>query len=642
LKTSPLRARQVESQTEARKEAAISHLLIVQSSARDCVREYFTRGVTSFNQLHKLRPCDSVTSPGLAVSVFPRTKTRPSKIVRANSGSQWICGAGTWFYQTLSGEEGLRRLLEHESFSTAPDAYLQDLDGQFVLAWGDERSGECMVVTDRLGVLHIYAAEIGAAQVISTSSMVLAVLASAEWDAEGCRQFLGSGSLFEPKRSLFRGIDKLEDARQCFFADGRLRSQRRYWSVEAVVRANDGTPVKVNQVAAALEKSLCTIYQNFPNPLLDFTGGFDTRGLVGAMLKANLDLDVVVNGSDRSIDVQASTGIAQEMGLRHHRRFRGFTSTQQWWERSKESLAYCDGECDVLGYAGTLEAQLRNSEGFDASVNGAIGEILKGHWWELLFPHTGSHRHLDCHLVAARRFTFEGEAPGLLAFDYPVGLTDYYAEVVRQTIRGLENLPNTVQLDAVYLIIRQQKWLGRTASSTDHVWPCISPYGFKRPLELAISASTSAKTHHRMSRRLIEYENPRLASMPLPEGYPTLPLRLTTAHKFWPLFLHYGRLVTGRLLKEARLRRRERSVHALYPRAAMGLSQLAELEEVRTLLDPCQMYTRDLYHADVLRDELKKCVGPPSAKAYRMGRILTLELLSRSIRAAKDLPHGTE
>lgn len=610
----------------------MSQLLIVQSSEWEPPNLLFGAGLTLFDTLCELRPSDSIEGATLSVAVFPRTKARSSGIVRAKNSNRWLCGAGTWFYQGVSGEEGLRKLLDHPQFSTNnPDAYLQDLDGQFVVASGDCSSGKLIVVTDRLGILHIYAVQIGTAQVISTSSIVLAALAGSAWDPEGCRQFLGSGNIFEPSRSLFKGVKKLEDARIYGFADGHLRSQRRYWSIESVVR-NAEAPVDVHRVAAALQESLCIVHRNFPKPLLDFTGGFDTRGIVGAMLNANLNLDLVVNGPDHDPDVRAATRIAQELGLRHHRRYLGFSSPQQWWDRSKESLTYCDGECDLLKYGATLDAHLRNSDGFDASVNGAIGEVLKGHWWELLFPYTGRQRHFDCHLVADRRFTFEGEVPGLLAFSYPVSLTDYYAEVIRQTIGGLENFPNTVSMDAIYLVLRQQKWLGRTASATDRIWPCISPYGFRQPLELALSASASARVHHRMSRRLIEYEDSRLARIPLPEGYPALPLRLKTMYQFGPVLLHYSRLVIRRLLIQAKLRTRKRTVKILYPHIDLSLSQLVGLEEVRTLLDPSQMYTRELYDTPVLRLELNKCPTETSTNATRLSRILTLELLARTVR----------
>jgi hypothetical protein len=73
----------------------------------------------------------------------------------------------------------------------------------------------------------------------------------------------------------------------------------------------------------------------------------------------------------------------------------------------------------------------------------------------------------------------------------------------------------------------------------------------------------------------------------------------------------------------------------IYPRAPFPLSRLVELEEIRPLLDPNQMHTRGLYDAKVLRLELNKCLGDTSTNAFRMGRILTLELLARTIRIAK-------
>jgi hypothetical protein len=610
----------------------MSHLLIVQNAESENANGVFAEGLSLFSTLCGLRPCDSVAGRTLAVAVFPRAKARGSGIVR--DATRWLCGAGTWFCQGVSGETGLRKMLDNQVYPTNSNADLRDLDGQFVVAAGDCDSGELAVVTDRLGILHVYAVQVGTTRIISTSSMVLAALARSGWDPEGYRQFLASGTIFEPKRTLFKGINKFEDARVYRFTAGGVESQRRYWSVESALQQNDERTIDAEQVSMALQHSLRMVHRNFPKPLLDFTGGFDTRGIVGAMLKANLSLDLVVNGSDGSPDVVASTRVAKELGLRQLRRFRGFNSPQDWWNRSKESIKYCDGECDVLQYAGTLEAQLRNSDGFDATVNGAIGEVLKGHWWELLFPHTGRVRHFDCHRVARRRFTFEGEVPGLLAFSYGERLTDYYAEVLRQSVSGIEGLPNTTLMDTVYLVIRQQKWLGRMLSATDHIWPCISPYGFTRILELAISAPVSAKLHHRLSRRLIEYQEPVLSRLPLPEGYPAAPLRLTTMHQFWPLLLHYARISARRLLIDARLRKGDRITKTLYPRASFPLSRLVELEEIQPLLDPSQMRTRELYDAKVLRRELNKCLRDTSTNAFRMGRILTLELLARSIHSA--------
>jgi hypothetical protein len=614
----------------------MSHLLIVQSSAGNSSHPVFEDGLTMFSHLFKLRPADSVRHPTMAISVFPRLKAKSCDVVRSNiCSTQWIVGIGTWFYQGESGEAGLRKLLDDPRFTRdLPDECLQELDGQYVLAYGDCESGELVVITDRLGISHIYAANIGPTKVFSTSSLILAALVRADWDPEGCRQFIASGNIFEPSRSLFKGVKKLEDARIYRFVDGEARPERRYWSVESVIRQNAETPIDVPQINAALQNSLRLIQRNFHKPIMDFTGGFDTRGLVGAMLTAGLHIDVVVNGPDECADVVASTRIAQGLGLKQQHRFSDFCTVQQWWDRAKESLQFCDGECDLLYYAPTLECHVLNSDGFDCSINGAIGEVLKGHWWELLFPRTGSRFHFDARLIADRRFVFEGEAPGLLAFTYSQSLTEHMANVIRQTIRGMEDLPNTVLLDTIYLVLRQQKWLGRAVSATDRIWPCLSPYGFKQPMELAILAPVSSRLRHRMSRRLIEYQDKRLATLPLPGGFPASPMRLRNIHQFGPVLRRYTRLVARRLLIQAKLKGKERTVKNLYPHTMLSFRELVQLQEVHTLLNPKEMYTKELYNPRILQTELDNCLTATSTNAYRLPRILTLEFLARTIRTA--------
>lgn len=616
----------------------MSHLLIVQNVAGNSSHKMFADGLSMFAHTFDLRPVDSVRDSTLAVAVFPRMKARSCDIVRSNIRSgQWISGTGTWFYQGESGAGGLRKLLDDPRFTMdVADECLQELDGHYVLVRGDSGSNELIVITDRLGILHIYSASIGPTRIVSTSSLILAALVRADWNPEGYRQFIASGNIFEPSRSLFKGVKKLEDARVYRFGKGEISLERRYWSVESVIRHDSGTPVDVPRINAALQNSLRLVQASFPKPIMDFTGGFDTRGLVGAMLTAGLDIDVVVNGYDHNADVIASTRIARAFGLRQHRRFRGFSTVQQWWDRAKESIRCCDGECDLLYYGPTLECHLMNSDGFDCSINGAIGEVLKGHWWELLFPYAGAPSHFDAHLIADRRFVFEGEVPGLLLFTYPQSLTEYMADVIRHTIKGMRGLPNTVLLDTVYLVLRQQKWLGRTVSATDRIWPCLTPYGFKEPMELALLAPVSSRLRHRMSRHLLEYQNRRLASLPLPGGFPASPLRLANMYQFGPVLRRYTRLVARRVLIQAKLRGRERTVRALYPHAMLPLRELVQLEEVRTLLDPTEMHTKGLYNVQILRSELEKCLDATSTNAYRLPRILTLELLARTIRTAQE------
>ena len=101
---------------------------------------------------------------------------------------------------------------------------------------------------------------------------------------------------------------------------------------------------------------------------------------------------------------------------------------------------------------------------------------------------------------AARRFVPDDWADGILASPAAPRLAAHFEDVIRRANAGLEELPNTVLADNVYLRLRMQRWAGRLASATDRIWPCATPFMFRRPLELALTAPISARAHGRMMR----------------------------------------------------------------------------------------------------------------------------------------------
>lgn len=498
----------------------------------------------------------------------------------------------------------------------------RQLDGWFAIALLLAHD-KLAVITDRLGEFHIYMTSVDSCRVLSTSSLVLAVLAEATWDLGGCRQFLATGTIFEPARTLFRGVVKLEPASVYYFSDGLLRSNKRYWNVASVAWPAMEPPGDVPRLADCLCRAVETILRNYPRAVFDLTGGFDTRGILGAVLQLGRQVDFVVIGDDCDPDVIASKRIAQAFNLRHLHAFRSFASVEDLWERAKESLTLCDGEQDVLYYALVLEVHSRLAQQFDATINGGVGEICQGLWWEILFPLAGQRR-FDPRFIASRRVIGKGEIAGLLDSDFCEDLVDLFADVIRQINTGLEKFPNTAKMDNVYLTLWEQRFYGRTVSATSHLWPCISPYGFRGPLEAGLSAPCSARIRRRMSRRLIEHQNDKLAALPTANGYPAERLRLTNAHRFWPLLTEFAPLIVRRLRIQLGLTPRSHQA-SLNPQTLL-LHELRELEEVRELTDVSHMASRELYNTAVLRRVLKDETLPP------LGRILTLELAARAIK----------
>jgi asparagine synthase (glutamine-hydrolysing) len=593
----------------------MSQLLIAQGDDPRETKALFDRGVEAFERIYQLRPADSVDY----AAVFPNYQGKASPVIRTTATPGWICGVGCWFFEGVTGEAGLRKIAEGSRDNAGE--WLQNIDGTFVLALRDGVTGKLVVVTDRLGTLHVYTAQLGAAVLICTSSLVLAALIRPAWDFVGCREFLATGTIFE-SRTQWEGIEKLPPAGLFEFFHGKPSGRRKYWKLAD--HMYDGAPERgdVPKLAAALRESGVEIGRNFPRPLFDLTGGLDSRCVVGAAVGVGVALETTVNGPGDSPDVLAAAEVARYLGLRHHHNMRGFASAGEWWQATGDALRLCDGEQDAVQYASTVVPHRASAGAYDASVNGSNGEVCKGYWWELLFPFTRWRSHFDARKVAAGRFVYAGEAPELLAAPYQETLTDLFAGIIERAGAGLERHLNTAKLDNVYLTLRMQRWQGRIASSTMRIWPCVSPFTFRRPMELALATPAFDRLRNRMSRRMVEYLDPRLAALPLAEGYPASSLRPWNAHRFLA--------PAAKLVAEAVRPRLGLHSHSANP----GRPNLWQVDEVGDLLEPARMASRELYQAKTLGALIVESRKQPLDRPQLVTRILTLEMLARMVKQA--------
>lgn len=604
---------------------SVSHALFVHGRDPAFVDELRQRGVALFSLFHRLTPVATHSRVGSSVTVFPSLLSSAPHILATDDGC--ACGVGTWFYDGTVGAEALKRLSRAAACDTTlRELSLDTLDGWFaVLLFTDD---DAELITDRLGEFHMYASSIDGHTVVSTSSMVLAALTRAAWDLDGCRQFLAVGWIVEPSRTLFRGVTKLAPASRYRFCNGALRAVTRYWSVASVAWPAMAPPGNATVLASELRTAVSTVLRNFPRPVFDLTGGVDTRGLLGATLQLGATVDFVVNGDASDPDVVASLRLARAFGLRHVHASRTSTSAAELWDRAKASLPLCDGEQDVLYYAPTLKTHRLFAERFDSTVNGVAGEVSHGQWWELLFPFARASRRFDSRLVAQRRIIGNDQTVGLLNHEFRQDLTDQLADVIEDINADLRVFPNTAKMDNVYLTLWEQRFYGRTISATSHLWPTISPYAFRGPLEAALSASYATRVRRRMIRRMIEHQSPRLAGLPTAGRYPASPLRLSNAHRFCPAASEFGWLAARRLLRNL-------GMHLPPPRSVLLpgdagrtalLREFRQLDEVMDCTDPARMATRDFYNTKMLSRVLAEDEHPA------FGRILTLELLARALR----------
>lgn len=539
----------------------------------------------------------------------------------------WCVGVGTWIccdgMQAGAVATGLAAGLRNPA---SLPAHLSRIDGGFCFLTGSLDGERAQLITDPIGQLHIYQASIGNATLISTSALALAQVTGADWDMTAVREFLAKGTVFE-HRSLFRGVHKVSPATVQTFEFGRLRSTQRYWSVADHVEAESNASRSLDAFAEAVTAGTSALFQRYEQPALDLTGGFDSRILLACTLKSIPCecLNTVVTGLPTDADVVAAGGIARALNLEHRRLDAHPALVDEWWRLAQAALPLVDGECNILEYASVLNIHQQLARHFSASINGSGGELIRGYWWELLFPHTGTRGAFDAAKVARARFATDRWAEPILSASFSESLEAHFSGVIQRACEPLATARNTACMDNVYITLRMQRWQGRMASATNRLWPCASPLLFRRAIEVALAAPIAIRRNGRMARHLLNRLDRELARLPMAGGYPALPINLSTAHLFLPLGREYARRATRRMLVKSRLGGR---IPARQP-PPQPAAALLQLEQVAEYLILANMLTLELYDQHNLNALLSSARHGAQVPIAHMGRLMTLECVAR-------------
>ena len=575
-------------------------------------QELFLRARRTIRETSQLEPDSTISGDWSFAASYRRLNGTGASVALDPKTGSWLAVLGTLFHRSANNSAGF--LLE-QYVTVGAQRLARDLDGFFAVIAGDAASREIVVITDVMGSLHFYHRQLVSGTALSNSSLLLAQLDAASLDAVGCQEFLGTGVIYED-RTLYNEVRKLPPATITTFQDGRKTGHVHYWDMSGLAPES----VAPDQAEGALWESLTSavsrISGQFKSLACDLTGGYDSRAIAAAFLANGEKFATVVSGPPDSGDVVVSGGLAGMLGLEHvHYPPNTGPITA---EDLKATLLLTDGEYDLVEYLAVGRIHRDLSQRFQISINGSFGEVARGYWWELLFPHVGARSKLDSRKVAARRYAL-GSAGVLFQPKCRINLVEHIQGVIDRTIEGLEAHPNTFQMDVAYLRMRMQRWQGRIASSTDRIWPCLSPFMFQRVLETMLQTQFAVRRRSLLVRLMLAKYQPQLAAYPLEHGNPALPATWKTVPKFWPLVPYYAGKVVGKL--ERKLLRKP-AVEIRGPR-----SQLWELEQVRTLLQPTAMKSMAMLDPAAVTKFLENSQQPGFSQDSEWRRLLTLEWL---------------
>jgi hypothetical protein len=601
-------------------------VLVPTSPAHDRAEALFRAGLELTQEVKGQKASGMVTEDWSLAALFPRQNGSGGPLVTDQATGSWLMAVGTWFHTDghASGDE--RRLLERY-FQVGPERLGRELEGFFVVILGDGRTRETIVITDLVASCRCYVRTWKDAVALAGSSFVLAGMEQAALDPVGWQEFLGTGIIYDD-RSLYREVRKLRPAGVYRLSDGASPKTTRYWRTNEVEPCSLQGTAAVHALGEAMQRAGRKVARTFSRVACDLTGGYDSRALAGMLRTAGLSLSTVVVGAPDSPDVVVSRKVAEVAQFPHLHLEHLEPLTLR---RVVDGFAFTDGEFDLVDYAPILEVHRRLSESFDISLNGSFGELTRGYWWELL-PQVGARRPVDAHKVAKRRYAALPYDSSVVPAADRIDLVTHFTDLITRTNEGLEQFPNTFQMNNCYLAMRMSCWQGRIASSTNQLWPCLSPGIFRSVIEAILRTDPRLCRRSLLPRRLLAEYQPAMAAVPLEHGHPALPFTWRTAPRFWP----FARTLAAKAAHKvaAKFGRRDQNSAASVSRRL----QLWKQDEVRELLHPPTMRLSRYADPANLAEFLRRSQESGFPYDGQWGRVLTMEIALRKLERVAHRP----
>lgn len=562
-------------------------------------------------QLPAQRP--AIDAGDFALYLFQKRFVRGEQLVRL-PGGDFIAAAGTLFYKRKMGEAALRAL--YHDFGGAADLF-SDLCGSFAVVL--RKNGALHCFNDYFGNYHVYSD----AQESVVSSSLLAVvrtLKQVELAPQALYEYVFDGAIYG-NDTLVRGVRRL-DPRLVYQLGGKSTEKRcRLAQVELPARFDD----QVDAANAALVSYFEMLRVNFGDRmLLGLSGGYDSRLLLAAALKAGVRPKLFVGGDAASADVRIARAIAAglELPLEHlDTAALAQPAPERFPAIVEEKLAYYDGG-GLRGAVNDGEEYLwraRRLAGQGLELNGGGGEIYRDFW---KIP--GRRTRIDD--FVAKTFEFKNLdkiAATTARFDRRAYRESLAAKLKASLGTGADTMSRE-EIASLYTRLRSTCFAGPSNKEMNQLACSLLPFA-EPPLAFpAWRIPLRYKAYGRFESQMIRRLSPTLASYPSSYGHrfcDPLPLARRARET---LDRHSRSLVPLPLLFVAYRMLRKKNQYNSSP-------YYYSERYLRTVLDPHRLRIAEYFDPDRLR-----ALDDPHAYS----RALTVELLLTPSRDAAALPRA--
>jgi asparagine synthase (glutamine-hydrolysing) len=421
-------------------------------------------------------------------------------------GGDFIAGVGTLFYKGQLGERALRSLWH----DFGRPRLFSDLCGSFAVVL--RKNGVVYCFNDYFGNYHVYSNEDGS--VISSSFLaVLDTLARVRLSPQALYEYIFDSATYGTE-TLVQGIERLDASRIYQLSPERMSWAKTVPSVDIPAKFDD----QVDRANADLVSYFEMLRESFGDSIvLGLSGGYDSRLLLAAALKAGIRPRLFAGGDAGSADVRIAKALAAGLDLP----FEHLDSTaleqpaaERFPAMVAEKLDYYDG-AGIRGAINDGEEyrwRLRRLAGAALELNGGGGEIYRD-FWKLpnrsipvrdFVVRVMEFKNLDKIAATTRRFDRDA---------YRDSLVDKITSYTKT-----EKLTRE-QVAALYTTLRSTYFAGPTNKEMNCLAYSLLPFAEPKLAFPSYRIPLRDKMYGRFEAEMIRRLNPALAAVPSSYGH---------------------------------------------------------------------------------------------------------------------------
>ncbi len=482
---------------------------------------------------------DSVKADGIVATKLWLRHARTHGFARDAATGSWLgCIGNPSSFRTLELEPEFFAKAVLNDYLAIGKTALMSLNAPFVIIVYDGRKKSFNIVTDRVGLGHIYLAKLDGDYILSTSSLALASVISVHLDAYSLADYFLVGHLLQ-QRTFFREIEKIAPAAWLSIIDCCACS-RRYWRPPTEEQNGRTIDEACCELAIKYRKAVSQRISNNGRTSVELTGGIDSRMNLACAAGSNKDFHTWTIAENGCAELEIVQRLRQAQDFRHYVLSALEDINQCFYDDLQIINTLTDGEGNSLNLIASPACNRQTRDIRDSSISGVGGEILRGFYY---ISHKGVSNHSQQvrtdRLIGLKLRPNISIETGIFSKLFPPNHSDMLKESIESYFADTSGATTFWRLDDFYFRSRQQRFAGRSCSFNNFFYRQEVPFFDNEIIDMSFRLPWQFKKNSRLVKRTLTLCHPAFAEVALLNGLPARPLILGDC---WRMPGYYARL----------------------------------------------------------------------------------------------------